>query len=133
MDECIHENWVEVIGHEDYDISDSGRLRSRRRWERGDERVITPNYVGKDRQYPQVQLYSGDGRPRFVYLSRLVAQHFMPGYNGERLQYIDGNPRNVDIHNLYFISDGWLRSKLGSVKIHTINDIRELQNAEVNF
>lgn len=111
----LEEIWVEVIGYPDYEVSNKGRVRSTRRNENG--RILVPNGVGRDRLYPQVQLFSGDrdgSTPDYVYVSRLVAGNYLPGWSGQRLRYYDGNPSNCSVDNLYYAADGFIRDYYGS-------------------
>lgn len=111
----LEEQWVEVDGYPDYEISNHGRVRSTRRTDEG--RILIPNFVGRDRLYPQVQLFSGErngSAPDYVYVSRLVAGNYLPGWNGQRLRYYDDNPSNCAADNLYFSSEGFIRDYYGS-------------------
>lgn len=111
----LEEKWVEVIGYPDYEISNHGRVRSTRRTEEG--RILVPNFVGRDRLYPQVQLFSGErngSAPDYIYVSRLVAKNYIPGWNGQRLRYYDGNPSNCAVDNLYYSANGFIWDYYGS-------------------
>lgn len=111
----VPEKWVEIIGYPDYEISNHGRVRSTRRSEEG--RILIPNYVGRDRLYPQVQLYSGErdgSAPDYVYVSRLVAGNFISGWEGQRLRYYDNNPSNCVVDNLYFSARGFIYDCYGA-------------------
>lgn len=114
------ENWSPIKGYEGYEVSDLGNIRSYRRSHK--PRRLTINYVGRDRLRPQAQLYQGKSTADYPYVSQLVAEAFIPDYNGQRIQYIDGNPSNVRADNLYFVDNGWIRTMHGSRPIGRVVD-----------
>ena len=106
------EIWKTVIEYEDlYEVSNQGRVRriapySYNKW-RGDRgrlpRVLKPS---SNRGYPQVALYSWDGRGKKTHaIHRLVASAFLgPCPPHKQHNHIDGNKKNNGVTNLEYIT-----------------------------
>lgn len=63
----------------------------------------------RNKGYVRYNLYYGKSSKEVIHVSaaRLVAYHFLPIIeNKDKVLYIDGNPQNVDVSNLYF-GDAW--------------------------
>ena len=109
------ELWTPIEGYEGYyEVSDKGFIRSLKspHYEPGRD-ILRANGTGKDRIHMQVAL-SVDGESRRYYVSRLVAQAYLPGYDGQFVRYFDGNPTNCDASNLYYTVGSWIYHRTGS-------------------
>ena len=96
------EDWRPVGGAPGYEVSNRGRVLSRRR---GDARLISqhPSPDG----HMVVTLYKdGDGRSTRCRVARLVLQAFAPNPEGARVAHRDGDPANNAVANLEW-ADGW--------------------------
>lgn len=68
------EEWKEIDGYPDYEISNQGRVQS---WKRGGPRIMSPG--ASSNGYLKVGLYH-EGRCVHHAIHRLVAKAFVPGY-----------------------------------------------------
>jgi hypothetical protein len=75
---AAEEIWRRVDAHPDYEVSATGRVRSRRR--NGDWRLMRP--TPDARGYRRVHLRGADGKKRSRLVHRLVAEAFMPNPGG---------------------------------------------------
>lgn len=109
-------HWVDIRGFTAYQISNTGLVRSRRRtvtqisrWGREMVRVYDACNM-KPRLNKQGYLYltlSKDGKSKTYKIHRLVAQHFVDGYEeGLCVNHIDGNKINNAADNLEWITLG---------------------------
>lgn len=101
----MDEVWSDIPDFPDYQISSLGRVLSYRRTRNPTGIILSPNWVGRDQQYAQVQLHSGVGQDAIkknIYIAKLVAKAFIRGYRDEQLHYFDGDPRNTRADNLWF-------------------------------
>lgn len=88
------EEWRDIIDHEDYQVSNFGRVRN---VETG--RILKPGPLNKYKKYRKVCLE--DGKTYLVH--RLVAQAFIPNSDPEHLTQVnhkDENPANNHVDNL---------------------------------
>lgn len=125
------ERWVPIDGYPNYEVSTHGRIKSYRRSHGG--HILAPNYVGRDRSYPQAQLYLGDGNADYIFTAKIVARHFLPGYNEQRLMYFDDNPQNVRVDNLYYISEGFIRTYEGSYHVSRLAELESRDPEAIPF
>lgn len=96
--------WRRIPNYPDYEVSEDGDVRSQRR-SINRPRILKKNFVGPNRDRPQVQLYSGlrvNDRPKYKYVAHIVADTFIGGRGNKRVHYYDENPQNVSANNLYF-------------------------------
>jgi len=92
------EAWVAIEGFPDYDVSDMGRVRSRRR---GPPRILTLHYSRRS-PYASVVLRNDDCASRRR-VPRLVANAFLGGHQPGRLVcHRDGDHGNNGVANLYW-------------------------------
>ncbi len=111
MESLNNELWVDVIGYDGYYmISNFGRFKSLER------QFFTPK--GVEATKPERILkykYKNKGKVLFVQFSvdkinkqfhaaKMVALHFLKGYNNEQILYKDGDSRNINIDNLIIIN-----------------------------
>ena len=91
--------WKRIAGYEDYEISDTGLVRSLKR---GGTRVLIP---GRDRDgYLYVRLCK-DGKAKHMSIHRLVASAFVPNpMNFPTVNHKDENKRNNAVSNLEWLS-----------------------------
>lgn len=95
------ERWAEVIGFENYAVSDQGRIRN---IDTG--RILKPcyNYAGHESWYGQLTLMR-NGKYYQRYINRLVAIAFCEGYSlGLEVNHEDGDKTNAAAHNLTWIA-----------------------------
>jgi hypothetical protein len=93
-DEYIGERWYFINGTRDYMISDYGRV-----WSHISQRFIKPKPM--DRQGHLGVCLSINGRPRYCYIHRLMAQAFIP--NPEKhpiVRHLNDVPYDTDLENL---------------------------------
>lgn len=78
-DTPMEEMWKDVAGYEGlYQVSDLGRVRSLNYRCRGCTEVLAAKRMGR---YLGVGLCDGGGKPKYFYIHRLVALHFVDGYD----------------------------------------------------
>lgn len=104
VDHCTTaERWVDAPGFPGYQVSDRGRVQTRRHRNglpAPDWRDLTPVPDGKG--YPQVRLYRPGEKPRWVFVSRLVLEAFAgPCPPGTVARHVtDPAPTNCHLWNL---------------------------------
>ncbi len=98
------ELWNTVVGFPDYEVSNTGRLRSWKNNRHGRRKTpvdITP-VCKPGEKYPQKLLCNEEGRKK-VRLHRLVATHWLPNPWGHpQVLHRDDDPNNNGIDNLYW-------------------------------
>lgn len=100
-----NEVWVEIEGHEHYQISNRGRVMN----ERG--HILKPRQSHRDRP-PRVALYS-DGHRTDAQIHVLVARHFLSTYRAHTLiGFKDGDITNCLPSNLFMLGTPYRRRKL---------------------
>jgi len=94
------EEWKDVIGHEGhYRISNQGRVMSLKH---GKTRIMKPWRKGKG--YVAVGLQKNK-RLKHFYISRLVAQHFLPDwYKSLQVDHINGVKTDNHVDNLRMVT-----------------------------
>lgn len=102
MNDTQEEVWADIPDFPDYSVSNLGRVRSFRRTNDPDGVIMKPNWVGRDRQYAQVQVFDGEGFRHNIYISKLVTLAFIDRRCTENVHYFDGDPMNVAADNLWF-------------------------------
>ena len=101
------EIWLDILGFENYMISNKGRVWSKTRVIKGaynSRRLkigqIIPFHKG-DRGYYIINLTSKNGKKKTKYKHRLVAEAFIPNpLNKPQVNHINGDKLNSDIDNL---------------------------------
>ncbi len=74
----MEEIWKDITGYEGlYQVSNLGNVRSLNYWGRGAVKNLTPKRMGN---YLGVPLCNGVQKPKYFYVHRLVAFHFVGGY-----------------------------------------------------
>ena len=109
------EDWRPVEGYEgSYEVSNHGRVRTLKGIvSKTGTDILSACGAGKDRMHLQVALSSNNTSSRY-YVARLVAQAYLPGYDGQFVRYFDGNPTNCSASNLYYTVGSWLYHLTGS-------------------
>ena len=91
--------WKQIKGYEDYEVSDTGLVRSLKR---GKKRILRPGKKGDG--YLAVGLRK-DGKRKNIYVHRLVAEAFIPNPLGlETVNHRDENKLNNRVENLEWMS-----------------------------
>lgn len=92
------EKWKDIHGYEGiYAISNEGRVFSYRT-----NKILKPGIV--KRGYLRVTLCT-NGKEKYVYIHRLVADAFVKGYEeGKEVNHKDGNVKNNKAENLEWVS-----------------------------
>ena len=128
------ELWQPIAGYEgSYEVSNYGRIRTLKGIisTTGTD-ILTPCGAGKDRMHLQVALSSNNTSSRY-YVARLVAQAYLPGYDGQFVRYFDGNPTNCVASNLYYTVGSWLYHQTGSynrepnARHHVFNELDRIE------
>lgn len=93
----MKEIWKNVVGYENYKVSNFGRIKSLNYNKTKYAKILKPDIR---RGYLSVTLYKNRVRNRFQ-VHRLVAINFLPNvYNLPCVNHIDGNKQNNRIDNL---------------------------------
>ena len=109
------ENWDNIPGFKNYEISSRGRIRSKTRktWHRGSKTNMTlKGKLMKQRWNKTCKCYfldliDDEGKRRTVYPHKEVAKAFVPNDDPDNLTMIihqDNNPRNNDAANLQWMT-----------------------------
>lgn len=108
------EVWKEIEreGFGIYEVSSWGRVRTRSRiyqysdgTERSYKRYIRKLFICARGFVSVTLLDSVNNRARTFRVHRLVAEHFLPRYEGSRhVLHVDGNKRNNNVSNLLWVS-----------------------------
>lgn len=94
------EEWRPVVGHEGYEVSSRGRVRSLRR---SDPRILTPRPLRPRYPYQYVRLGAGRGNTRYVH--QLVLEAFVgPRLDGHEVDHRDGDYANNNLENLQYVT-----------------------------
>lgn len=106
---CFMERWVDIIGFENYQVSDNGRLRRKNckiKYKSGsianyNEKILKPDIV---KGYLRYTLSKENFQKRYV-IHRLVALHFIPNQlNKPCVNHKDGNKMNNHYTNLEWVT-----------------------------
>lgn len=91
------EEWRTVEGYEQYEVSNTGKVRSLNYLGWGKVKELTPSAY---KNHLQLNLWA-NGKQHHAWVHRLVAQAFIPNpMNLPEVNHIDGNPRNNCVENL---------------------------------
>lgn len=94
----MKEEWKEVAGYPNFEISNMGRLKNK-----VTGRISTGNL--NDSGYMRCILYDKDGSRKYTKIHRLVAQAFIPNPdNLPEVNHIDGDKTNNKVTNLEWVS-----------------------------
>ena len=95
-------HWKQIAGYEDYEISDTGLVRSLKR---GRKRVLSPRKNGRN-GYLFVSLYAG-GKVKHVFVHRLVAEAFLPNPLGlETVNHKNEDKSDNNVSNREWMTRG---------------------------
>lgn len=82
-----------------YSVSSDGKIKNNLT-----QKILTPSYVGRGREYRAVTLRNSSGAKRF-YVHRLVAQAFIENPNSKtQVNHIDGDKSNNAASNLEWVT-----------------------------
>ena len=91
------EQWKQIPGYDEYDVSSLGRVRSRKF---GGERILRINTNYSKKGYRGIML-SKEGKVKMLQISRLLAQSFIPNPEGlPEVDHIDKDRTNDKLENL---------------------------------
>jgi len=92
------EIWKDIIGYDQYQVSNYGRIKTTANNATRKERILKPLLTIKG--YYRVALFS-HGKSKFIPIHRLVAEYFIDNPdNKATINHIDGNKRNNYADNL---------------------------------
>ena len=116
------EQWKPILGYEDYEVSDYGRIRHFAK--RYGKYHLVKQYPNKHNGRPYVMLYRNHKKQNLL-VARLVAFAFVPGYSEEKstVNHEDGDVTNSKASNLTWQSQGE----------NNTHAYRELNRNKVNF
>jgi hypothetical protein len=109
--EKITEHWVDISFDKNYQISNTGKVRSKDR-----EFIVKTPWGGKSIRRlkgKDLKLFNGGQGYEMVrfkfrgknhYVHRLVAEHFCSGNFSLEINHIDGNKKNNNFLNLEFVT-----------------------------
>ena len=97
----MREVWKPIIGHENYEISNKGRVRS---IHNGKKRIM--KIQNHSHGYNVINLYEHELSRQFSrYIHRLVGQAFIPNpLNKPQINHKDGNKKNNNVSNLEWMT-----------------------------
>ncbi|MCD8084610.1 MAG: NUMOD4 motif-containing HNH endonuclease [Clostridiales bacterium] len=103
-DDYPDEKWVPVLGYEDYDVSNYGRIRKYAERYRSYYLLHTTKNQLSGRVY--VSLYNSEHKRRNLNLARIVAHAFVDGHSQttNTVDHIDGNFDNNRADNLEWVT-----------------------------
>ena len=102
MNNIKQENWRQIEGCSDYQVSNLGRIRSCRK-KHNEWRLITPGLTNDG--YECVNIRTDNGKRKTFSVHRLVAKAFVSGYSdGLQVNHKDENTRNNCASNLEWIT-----------------------------
>lgn len=91
----MEEEFKDIIGFEDYQISDKGNV-----YNKNSGIIQAKRYAGRNKEYVQVCLWK-NSKHYYKYIHRLVAIHFIENeHNYDQINHIDGNKKNNNYENL---------------------------------
>ena len=115
------ERWVEVRGHPNYEVSNTGNVRNRKTG-----RVLKPQ-LNKRAGYNRVNLED----KKHYYIHRLVADSFYDGdHKNMDVNHIDGNKLNNELPNLEWLSR---RDNINHAFIHGLKYTSTLKVVRCKF
>lgn len=92
------EIWKKIIGYDQYEVSNYGRVKTTSNNATRKERILKP--LKHPRGYLRVALWLNN-KSRFISIHRLVAEYFVPNpENKETVNHIDGDKTNNYYLNL---------------------------------
>lgn len=92
------ENWKDIQGYEDYQVSDLGNVKMTANSASRKERILKP--LNHPKGYFRVGLYKNK-KVKFFFIHRLVATHFIENpENKATINHINGDKSNNSIQNL---------------------------------
>jgi len=96
------EVWVDIIGYHGYQVSNKGRVRSLNRKYRYGVKILLPKI---DNGYFRYTLYK-DKKKNLILAHRLVAKHFIPNDNTERIfvNHINKLKSDNSVENLEWVT-----------------------------
>lgn len=98
-----NEEWRDVLGHPQYQVSNFGRIRSYSDWNKS-YYLLTPNLNKHNGRY-YITFYKSTKRKSYS-LARVVAHAFCEGFSdiNNTVNHKDGNPQNNIADNLEWVS-----------------------------
>lgn len=122
-----YEVWVPVEGCPDYDISNMGRLYSRR----SSQGLLKPGrYTSKD--LPRIVQLHNDNGYVVTPLHILVAYHFIPSYvKGAQVIHVDGDKSNNAAGNLVCLTRGLPRDEYDVTTMRKYRPVRIVETGEI--
>lgn len=92
------EIWKDIIGYDQYQVSNYGRVKTTANSATRKERILKP--LKHPRGYFRVALWK-DNKSKFFFIHRLVAEYFMDNPESKpTINHIDGDKSNNHIDNL---------------------------------
>jgi len=117
---------MEVQGFPNYLIYQDGRVFSKKR-----NRFLKSNNL---KGYFRIQIVNSEGKPKGMYIHRLIAIHYIPNPNKyPHIDHIDRNPTNNNIDNLRWCNHSQNMQNKGNNKTNTsgIKNIRFIESEKL--
>lgn len=121
----MKEIWKTILGYEDYEISNLGRVKSHKKWnDKNKERILKPKIESSG--YLRICLCKNN-KTKFFYIHRLVMISFVGKINLP-VNHKDGNKNNNKLKNLEFVTPSKNMKHAFKIGLHNLRGERNTQS-----